>query len=396
MGSKIKYIRDRISSNIEILTIFMFGLYMMNNMFLDGQMLCFIKLTDNMRVLSTCIDCLTLLIGVICICSMRYTRRETYMIAAGYLVSAFIFLWLGEMVLFFTWTCLILTKGVSYDKWIKCSLYCNCIGIMAGILATVTGIHKDYVNPYYRNGLLGVRYTFGFMWPNSTGLILFLIMASYCWLKKDKMKWGDFLFFFSLIIVCYVFPNSQGATIVMLIFTALIFLFQYILWDEQMKKRGLKVLFYGAIACGVCSIILGTIDVSRFPVLSHIDAAMSYRFTDVYRTYEKYGFSLLGQNVNWEELNNYAQVQGEERNYFMDCSWMYLPVHYGIIFSLIFVFVYFFAMYKFVKKENVKTAIIFFCGALYAMEMQLWPAMKIWVFVIFLAEGLFQTKWNNE
>ncbi len=379
-------------ASIEKIVLFLFVVYMLNNLFLDG-MLVFIKLPDEIRFLPVLINYLNLLTAMLCVCCTQYTKRERLVVLVGYLLMALTFWTSREATLIVTWTWLVLVKNVPYDKWIRCSLYCNGIGVVAGILATVTGIHKD-LKLQYRN--VSIRYTFGFGQPNFTGNILFLIAASYCWLKKGEMKAKDYAILLGFIFVCYVFPNSLGTTIVLLVFAILLFIFQFLLRNELAKKKALKILFYGAVACAVSSIILGTIDVSRFPVLARIDALISYRFTDVYRTYEKCGFSLLGQTVDFEALKEYAHLHGEARSYYMDCMWMYLPVHYGILFSAVFIYVYFSAMYIFVKRGDVLTVIIFFSGALYAMEQQIWPSLVMWIFMVFLAERLFQVKWNNK
>ncbi len=379
--------RKKIGTNIEKITILLFVIYMLNNYFLDG-ILKFIELPDTAQVIPEIINYGDLLAALVCVCCVQYTKRDVLVVAVGYLLTVVTLLASREAALIVTWTWMVLTKNVSYYKWIRSSMYCNCIGTLAGILATVTGICKNIDTS--SRGIFNIRYTLGFGQPNFTGNILFLIAASYCWLKRDELKRKDYCILFLITIVCYVFPNSVGTTIIMMVFAALLLSFQYIFRSVRAETQGLKILFYGAIAIAVLSIILGLIDVSRIPVLSQIDRMTSYRYSDVYRTFEKCGFSLIGQPVDFSELNAYASTHGE-RNYYMDCMWMYLPVHYGILYSIAFVYVYFSAMYRFVKKRDVKTVILFFCGALYAAEQQIWPSLMTWIFMVFLREKLFQS-----
>ncbi len=379
--------RSKISANIEQIAIFLFVIYMLNNYFLDG-ILKFIELPADVQFISELINYGDLLTALVCVCCVQYTKRDILVVIAGYLLTVVTFLASREATLIVTWTWIVLVKNVPYYKWIRSSMYCNCIGTLAGILATVTGIYKN--TDTSSRGIFKIRYTLGFGQPNFTGNILFLIAASYCWLKRGELKGKDYGIFFLLTIVCYVFPNSVGTTIVMVAFSVLLLFFQYILRSAKAETQGLKYLFYGAITIAVLSTILGLADVSRISVLSQVDRMTSHRYSDVYRTFEKYGFSLFGQPVDFSELNTYAYLHGE-RNYYMDCMWMYLPVHYGVLYSAAFVYVYFSAMYLFVKKGDVITVILFFCGALYAAEQQIWPSLMTWIFMVFLREKLFQS-----
>ena len=371
--------------NRETWILILFAVSLLKEYFLDGALV-FITISEGIRFFSLAIDVVIYLSLFLFICKGKYTRKEISIIAAGYLLMLVVCLSAGERGLLPFWTWIILVKTVSYDKWIRASLYCHCIGLAVGIIATATGIHQDIM--VQGRSVLATRYTFGLGQPNFTGNILFLIAACYCWLKKEKLNKKDYLFLAVITAITYIFMNSLGTTVVMLVFVCTIFLFQRVVPDGKETRRGLLILFYMSMAFAGFAVILSVINVSDIPLLGRIDKIMSYRFADVYRTFKVYGLSLFGQEFDFTELNTYVRLEGE-RNFYMDCMWIYLLSHYGIIFSIIFIYVYFSSMYRFVKKEETLTVIIFFCGALYAMEQRIWPFLFGWVFMIFLAESLF-------
>ena len=127
--------------------------------------------------------------------------------------------------------------------------------------------------------------------------------------------------------------------------TILVSVFQDVIQSEEVKRRGLLILFYMSIVFAVLAVILSIINVANIPLLARIDQMISYRFTDAYKTFKVYGLSLFGQKIDFTELNTYVRLDGE-RNYYMNCMWIYLLSNDGIIFSIAFVYVYFSSMYR--------------------------------------------------
>lgn len=378
--------------NCETWIMILFAVSLLKEYFLDGALV-FIAISEGIRLFSRAIDAVIYIFLLVFICKGKYTRNEIIIIAAGYILMLVVCLSSGEMGLLPFWTWIILVKTVPYERWIRVSMYCHCIGLTAGIIATIAGMHQDI--KVQGRSVLGIRYTFGLGQPNFTGNILFLIAACYCWLKKEKLSKKDYLFLAIITAIVYILMNSQGTTIVMMALAFTIFIFQNTVLDGKARRRGLLILFFMSIAFAGLAVILSVINVADIPLLSRMDRIISYRFTDAYRTFKIYGFSLLGQKFDFTELNTYVRLEGE-RNFYMDCMWMYLLSHYGIIFSIVFVYIYFSSMYRFVKKEETLTVIIFFCGALYAMEQRIWPFLFGWVFMVFGAEILFQSDVSNK
>ncbi len=371
--------------NCETRIMILFAISLLKEYFLDGALI-FITVSDVIRIIGRLIDVIIYSGGLLYVCKGKYTKREVIILIIGTLLIFIVALCSGELGLIPFWMWIILVKQVAYEKWIKTSLYCNCVGMLAGIIATFLGVHQDMQTVH--RSVLGTRYTLGMQWPNLTGNIMFLIATSYIWLKKEKLKKMDYLIPISILAIVFVFMNSLGATVVLAVFIFTVFLFQYVIQNKEIIRNGLFILFFTSMVFGIISIILGVINVAEIPFLARMDTHISYRYTDVYRTYNILRFSVFGQKFNFSDLNLYAQLNGE-RNYYMDCMWMSLPIHYGIVFSIFFVYIYFSSMYSFVKKGEIMTVIIFFCGALYAMVQQIWPFLFIWIFMVFLAEPLF-------
>lgn len=369
----------------ESIIMILFAIKLLTSYFFDGTLV-FITITDSMKLFSLAMDAVIYFSIFIFICMEKYTKKEVIIIVAGYLLTLVTGLTTREIGLPLLWTWLILIKTVSYNKWIRVSLYCHCIGISIGIIATITGI---YQNDAYGRSVLGTRYTFGLNQPNYTGNILFLIATSYCWLKKEKLNKKDYLILAVITAVIYIFMNSQGTTIVMLVFIVTVFLFQNVIQNEKARRTGLLLLFYMSMAFAILAVILSVINVANIPLLAQMDKIISYRYTDAYRTLKVFGFSLFGQKMDFEELNTYIRLNGG-RAYYMDCMWIYIFSHYGIVFSVVYLYLYFSSMYRFVKKEKTMTVIIYFCAALYAMEQRIGPYLFSWVYTIFLTERLFQ------
>lgn len=359
----------------------------MNNHFFDGGFV-FYTISERIKEMSNLLEYSILGIATLLMFRIKYSFEELCKIFLGYLIVVSISLLLKEYTIIYTWTWIVLIKQVSNQKVIKAVFYCNLLVILLGVWVTIVGIHKDFDDGY--RSFLSVRYTFGFGQPNYTGNLIVVMAMCYVLKSNKTLKNIQYVILLALTVICYVFPNSIGSTIVLLLFTGLIFINERI-FKKYNKKSCMLLLYRLAVFLAVLSIFLGMINVARIPVLSKIDKFMSYRYTDIYRTWENLGFSLWGQAVDFDYLNNYIR-NAREGHFYVDCSWMYMPMHYGIIFTLFFMYLYFSTMKIYAKRGKVKETIVLFCGTIYAMEQRIFPGVITWIFIIYVAEKIFHKK----
>ncbi len=367
---------EKISSKITLsnLPVCLFIIYLFNNIFLDDTYFVFISLPKSMSVVCYVLDILTMGIAIICIFRIKYTRKELLVIIGGYVFLLMVAIMAPAPGLLVSWTFILLARQTTYRKWIKATLFCYSITLTIGIIATILGLHQEIETTY--RSVLGIRYTFGFRYelPNVTGSFITLSAMCYGWLKGKDLRAKDFLFMGMALIVCFVFPNSVGASVVLFVYLCLMLLFRYCHFTEKSKSFFSSVLFYVAVLMPIIDIILVIIDVTSIPILSYIDVLCSLRFSGMHSSFERVGFSIFGQI---------------QRNYYADCGWMNMPMFYGIIFAVLFIYLYFSTMRIFVKRKDVVTVIVFFCLSLYEMESTVFPTMFRGFFLVFLSERIF-------
>ncbi len=379
---------QKIESKIKVseLAVFLFIVYLFNNTFLDNSGLIFISLPKSMSVIVSILDILTMGIAILCIFRIKYTRKELLVIIGGYVFLLLVAIEAHALGLLTSWTFILLARQTTYRKWIKATLFFYIITLAIGIMATLLGYYQDIASNY--RSVLGTRYTFGFESPNVTGAFLTLSAMCYGWLNGKDLRAKGFLFMGVALVVCFVFPNSVGSSVVLFVYLCLMLFFRYCHFSEKSKNTFLSVLFYVAVLLALLDIVLVMIDVTNIPILSSIDVLVSCRFSDMHRAFERAGFSIFGQINNYKIWSQEASQLGQ-RNYFTDCGWMYMPMFYGIIFAALFIYLYFSTMRIFVKRKDMATVIVFFCLALYEMEQNVFPYMYCGFFLIFLSERIF-------
>lgn len=374
------------------LIIFLIAIYFFNNAFLDGGLV-FINVSKSMKHLSQTLDILIMLLAFILICKGKYTKREMGVIFWGYIFIAVVSIMSKRFGLLNTWSFLVLAKQIPYRKWIKTALICCVIILMVGVAATILGFHRDPITHY--RSVLGIRYTFGFTHANMTGNYLVEIGMGYMWMQGEAVRKKDFLILICIAAVCFIYPNSIGATLVLMVFICLMWVFRYCRFDKIGMQKFLTFLYYVAIAFVVLDFLLALIDVNSIPILSTIDSVASKRFSEMHRFLSTRGFSIWGKEYNFEFLNYKAYKNGQSR-YYADCGWVFMAMAYGMVFEVFFVFLYFSTMRIFVIRGEKVNTLIFFCMALYEMVQNVFPFLGMNFFLIFMAERVFPNLYQEE
>lgn len=374
------------------LIIFLIVIYFFNNAFLDGGLV-FINVSKSMQHLSQALDILILLLAFILICKGKYTKREMGVVFAGYLFITVVSIMSKKFGLLNTWSFLVLAKQIPYRKWIKTALTCCVIILMVGVAATILGFHQDSITHY--RSVLGIRYTFGLTHANMTGNYLVEIGMGYMWMKGEAIRKKDFLILVCIASVCFIYPNSIGATVVLAVFICLMWALRYCRFDKTGMQKFLNFLYYVSIVFVVLDFSLALINVTNFPILSTIDVVSSKRFSEMHRFLSSRGFSIWGKEYNFDFLNYNAYWNGQSR-YYADCGWVFMAMTYGIFFEIFFVFMYFSTMRIFVIRGEKVNTIIFFCMALYEMVQNVFPFLGMNFFLIFIAERVFPNLYQEE
>ena len=294
----------------------------------------------------------------------------------------------GHNILISTWLFILATKYVDLDKVVKIHYY--VLIIMLVILFSLFGLGfiKDVV--LYRGSI--IRHSFGFSHPNFLGMRVFQLALARAYIKRKNISIIDYFLLVAAILFVYKYPNCKTAYYALTIF--LVFLILYKIIGVIENGREVLLIAMGVMAgiVNISCIILSIINVKSNSILSKIDKAMSYRFSLCHNVYERFGLSLLGQNI---DLVGYIRgVIG--RKYYMDVAYTTLLERYGIIVYVIFSVLYLMSIFLAYKYRKDMLVIVLCMYSIYGIMEPNYFSLSYNIFLIALSYPLYSKQYVED
>ena len=255
------------------------------------------------------------------------------------------------------------------------------------VILSLFGVLDNYV--IYREGGLQ-RYSLGFSHPNTLGQYIYTLMGCHFYLRFDRLKWWDYILALGAAIFCYVVPNSQTAIVLLFLLVAVTLVYK-LSQTISKEKIVLYSLLIGAFACNAISVILSNIDLSKYPVLSLFDNAISSRFSICNHDIDVCGLTWFGQEVNvlssevFSKLGiSYAHVVVT-----LDNSYIAILLKYGIVMFAVFSALFLYNMYVQIQKQRSAIVILLFLTAVYGVTERSLFMLSINIFLLSFADVFY-------
>ena len=268
--------------------------------------------------------------------SERYSTWEMIICAGIFVVFAVVFRRNGFDEVLNTALLIIGARGISFKKLVKIYFAISLILLLITIAAALTGHIENLV--YMQEGR-NIRIAFGCNYPTDfSAHILYLVLA-YAYLRKEKISYFELLLIGGLGVFVYIFCqarlNSICLGIIMFVFGG------YKIWCKKCTKKkcipfGWKistVLSAVPVLCVGGMIICSMFFSSNNKFLVLLDRVLNYRLRLGKKGIDLYGLSYLGQ---WIPMQGNGGTVKEQVNYFfLDSSYLYVLLQYGIIVLMI-------------------------------------------------------------
>ena len=323
------------------------------------------------------------------VCFQRYHKRDLVriaiclaVIAVAMVCSGFSDFKLMSLTLF-----VVAAKRSKLEDVIRMVYKVSLIMIPIIILLGLTGIIENYI--FYRDAM--PRYSLGFNHPNYLGRRIYVLVACRFYLRFQKLKWSDYLLAAAAAVFCYIVPNSMTATLMLALLILLTLAFK-VAQKVNAERTFLYVLIFLAGACNVVSLVLGSIDLSRYPVLSLIDTSLHGRFSTGYVALKTYGVNLFGHEVYTYKVAKDLGLSLNKYIYYLDNSYYNILYRYGLVIYIGFSYFYLYNMVLQTRKKNAILVIFLFIIALYAIEETELYNLSTNVFLLSLADVMYASE----
>lgn len=263
----------------------------------------------------------------------KYNRKEiTKVLCLFGLAMISMFLSGGSHLLLNSVLFIISSKNVDFKKIAKVVLVSNVIGVAITVFLAITGqIEANTMSRVYDGTRVVTRFSLGFSQPNYLGSHLFIICLCLSFLMFKRMSWKIVTLLLLVDIFIYLSCYSRTNCLLVIAILLVSLLTSKI---NIIRLNGHRVLekFLKLLPILLFSImILCTVFYSdRF--LGTLNEIMSNRLLYAHEYYTNFGFSLLGQPVDFSEIVT--------RAYTIDCAYIYLAIRFGIIWALLFPFAF--------------------------------------------------------
>lgn len=239
-----------------------------------------------------------------------------------------------------------------------CILFYPLLRIIGSSLATTSYIAGRF------------RYNFFFTHPNNFAIQCVFTILAYIYIKRNKFSLKK------INIICIItalflllFPNSQTATLVMLIYVFMNIVVRYasVFWKYFIR------VFIPLFAFTLIYILFQFYNGNTSIISNYITGTFASRFIGAIQGMELYHVNLFGNYIS--DIGDLIYMDGQWGNLWIDLAYIRMLITYGIIGAGIFYYIFIKSFFVYYKEKNYSVLLLFLSVMLYALSE--WTAFSI-------------------
>lgn len=234
-----------------------------------------------------------------------------------------------------------------------------------------------------------IRYSMGFVYINGAGALLFSSEAAWMYIRGKKITIWETLLFLSGWGIVYYYTDLRTMTLIGCALAVAGVVVKYWKWMVTEAIPKMFYLVFPFVMTAFTWVLQFYYNLhSHEKICAVLNSKLNGRLNLAKNALENYDLSLWGQKIRW--IGNVDNLARNKYNY-VDCSYIRMPLDYGILISLIFLGIYCFIMYRLVKEEN-RAGCVALCAVLVCGFMMYILAGVHYNPLILLAGGIFHGK----
>lgn len=229
-------------------------------------------------------------------------------------------------------------KDVPFKKILKVYLVMNGAIVILAFASSMLGVIE---NLQYEASERGVRNSFGIIYPTDFASHVFFLILAYYYLNGENLNWKHYLGTIVIGILVYYFCKARLDSGCIILVAAVFGLGDYIqrsrkvswnvrkLWNSLWSRLGtLSMLIFAAVSIGMTAIYGINPEIWKA-----LDKILSSRLRLGNNAMKEYGIKPFGQIV--EMVGNGVATARPEEYSFIDCSYVYILMRYGVVFAAV-------------------------------------------------------------
>lgn len=321
----------------------------------------------NNNILELVFKLLRYLAYVICCVKIINTRvKKNMIIPLVFIFFAFMLSYIKSKSMVMPLYSLILLASIEIKgiKIIKVTAWLQGVLLVMTVTLSQAGLIQDYVFKFSNR----IRHGLGFSWTTTGTILYFYFMFSIIYIKKSKLKIIHSIIFELINLWFYIMTDSKMAFALCSCFI-LFFTIQNInkrKWNILSKFNFIYIIF--PFLMFVFTLIVYKFYDNSSPIWNKLDNILSGRLLLGSNAIKKYGFSLLGNNIEWVGYSILRPTPAKAIGYnYVDSSYLQLALNYGLIFIFTVLAIYSYSIYKAVKLKDYYLVMIYMFVLVFAL-----------------------------
>lgn len=255
-------------------------------------------------------------------------------------------------------------RNVDFSKIIKCTIIVSFAMLIFIIFSASIGIIDNYVDikPGRTRVYLGFRYA---LFPqmilyNITSCILYIYRKNFSFLRIAILIFMNYLMF------SFTDARLSFYLAVLLVLAVSFLQFKPSIFEKAKKISNILVFIFPI--CAILSIAVAVSYDSSNATMKKLDDILGGRINMAQKSFDKYPINLLGHKTKYvgNALNMYGKRDIIIHDY-VDCLYINMLEKYGIIFSIIFLCLLTYTLYRSLKQKEYFVFTIMVFLALHGM-----------------------------
>lgn len=259
-------------------------------------------------------------------------------------------------------------KDVPYRKILRVHLLIGIVVVGLAFCASLLGVIENLAYPTVDRG---VRYSFGCLYTTDFAAHIFFMLLTVYYLYHKSLRWYHYIGTCLAAGLVYWYCNAKLDTICILLLAAVFGAYHIMRWQRgreqiqrldgeagdiqpilfkrtracmRLKKLFGKLAFISLPAAGFAMYLLTSAYREENEFLEAVNLAITGRLMMGKRGLEQFGLSFFGKNVPMEGMG--GSLKHTKPYFFIDCSYLFILLRYGILFLGIVFVVYGTICYK--------------------------------------------------
>lgn len=248
------------------------------------------------------------------------------------------------------------------DNMLQVAFFTQSVCIAFTVGGSMAGIIPDLL---IKRDAIPIRHSLGFTYPSVCMSYFFFLMLLYLWIYEDRICKKDLFWIEFINILLYILTDTR---IIFLLGSGVVVCAYFFCckgagrrctrWMRKAQRSGSRLSKIGTCLYDYFSVILffiyalwcGMDQLSGGN--SILDRILSGRLGLTVSAVKKYGIHLLANKITWVGFGGTEDTDALLTSYnFVDCSYAYILLSYGIIFFLL-VMIYLVFLQKYIRKRE--------------------------------------------